>query len=185
MEFILNIIKCPICEFTLNSPIILPCGHSICKWHASDNDDKSIKCVKCLDEHSIPSNGFPQNQTLIDLIDAEIEQLDFGETYKKAKLGCRNLDILHDEIESLIRDPSFFAYQKVNDLKNKVNIKREELKLLIDEETDLLLDKLSKYETECKECLTTNEFIGNSASLNISLKKSQMKLKSSIVYLNK
>lgn len=77
MEFILNIIKCPICEFTFKSPIILPCGHSICKWHADDNDDKSIKCMKCFEEHSIPSNGFPQNETLIDLIDAEIELLPY------------------------------------------------------------------------------------------------------------
>ena len=119
MDRILNIIKCVNCESTLSSPVLLPCGHSVCKKHASN--ESSIRCGKCGQDHSVPPNCFHENEAIAVLIETDIV---FGETYHKAKQDCTHLGNLHDKIENLLKDPNFFIYEKINDLKNEVQIKR-------------------------------------------------------------
>ena len=177
MDNVSNAIKCANCELTLSSPVLLPCGHSVCKKHSDNDVNSSIRCGNCGEDHLIPPKSFPENKALSMLIEAKIEKLDFGEFYLSAKSSCRHLNDLHFEIEALLKDPSFFIHQQVSDLKNKIQTKSEELKLQIDNETDRLIEKLTRYEADCKEYSTSNEYIDNAKSLDMPLKESDSKLK--------
>ena len=177
MDYISSIIKCVNCESILSSPVLLPCGHSVCKKHTNEDVNSSIRCGNCGEDHSIPPKSFPEIKALSMLIDAEIEKLDFGQFYHNAKYACKNLNNLHVEIESLLKDPIFSIYEQISDLKNKIEIKREEFKLQIDKETDRLMEVVTRYETDFKELLTTSEYIDHAKSLDVSLKESESKLK--------
>ena len=185
MENILKIIKCVNCESTLSSPVLLPCGHSVCKKHAIENTEPTIRCGKCGQDHSIPTNSFPQNEALSMLIETEIGKLDFGETYNKAKSCCSELGDIHEKINALLKDPNMLTYEQVNDLRNKIEVKSEELKLQIDKEVDRLMEKLSKFETDTKEYSKSNQFTDNAKNMEINLNESTLKLKSSNEFLNK
>ena len=37
-------LTCPICSLIFNEPIVLPCGHSICKHHVEKENVKFISC---------------------------------------------------------------------------------------------------------------------------------------------
>ena len=110
--------------------------------------------------------------------------IDFGETYHKAKQDCTHLGNLHDKIENLLKDPNFFIYEKINDLKNEVKIKSKEMKLRIDKETNNLIQKLTKYQAECKKCAISKEYMDEAKCLNFSLKVSETRLKCWNDFLN-
>lgn len=185
MDSILKIIKCFNCESTLSSPVLLPCGHSVCKKHAIENIERTIRCGKCGQDHSIPTNSFPQNEALSMLIENEIGKLDFGETYNKAKRCCSELGDFHENIDALLKDPNMFTYEQVNDLRNKIEVKSEEMKLRIDKEVDRLMEKLSKFEFDSKNYSKSKQFTYNTKNLEMNLNESSLKLKNSIEFLNK
>ena len=53
---------CKICKLFLSTPVVVPCGKSVCLKHT--NIDKRFDCV-CGTTHLIPEFGFPINENLI------------------------------------------------------------------------------------------------------------------------
>ena len=178
MDRILKLIKCSICYEILESPVILPCNHTICEKHASNQTKDVIKCEKCGDEHRIPANGFQPNLILRELIEIGITDLDFGSVHNKAKKSCESFEELLDEIEAILKDPFFYSHQKISELKNSVQLKGEELKQTIDQEMKTLIDRLDEYERQSKEYLSSNEFKEESEKLESELKSAHSSLDS-------
>ena len=112
---------------------------------------ESIRCGKCASEFTIPEgDGFLRNESLAEIISAELDQLDFGRVHDEAKRSCEELDHYLREIECSLTDPLNYIHESISDLKNKVQLKGEELKLEIDEKMEKLLNRLDTYENECK-----------------------------------
>jgi hypothetical protein len=159
MNMISNAIKCVVCKHVLTSPVILPCGDSICKKHTIDAKGPLL-CGKCDLEHPIPSNGgFPPNNGLAEIIAAQIGNLDFGKEHRQAKHLCQHFDDLLTKIEEILQDPYNFTYEAIGCLKNAVQLKGEEMKLKIDEQMSTLISKLEKYSEECKENLSSSDYL--------------------------
>lgn len=160
MDRIKKAIRCIECENVLNTPIILPCNHSICKKHLNKrNIGKKLICAKCGIDHEIPANGFPLNEALCEIIDAQISSIDFGSIHKEA---AESLDRLTREkkcVENLLSDPYSYVDYEIGQLKNQVHLKREQLKLKIDEEADKLLGKLDDYQTRCENLFGTEYYL--------------------------
>ena len=154
MESILNAIKCAICHEILESPVFLPCSCNICKKHVSDHSMDLIRCEICGVEHRIPTNGFHPNKSLQMIIKTEIANLDFGSVHKEAKKSCELIENALKEFELLIKDPFFYTYERISELKNTIQLKGEELKLIIDQEMKRLIDRLEEYERQSKEYLS-------------------------------
>ena len=89
------------------------------------------------------------------------------------------------EFKVLLKDPHFYTHERITELKNSVQLKGEEMKLIIDEETKKFIHRLEEYETEYKEYLLTNEFNVESKKLEVELKFAQSNLDSWIESLNK
>ena len=185
MDRIRNAIKCGICREILESPVILPCYHTICKNHVSNQHNGVIRCQQCGDEHQIPTNGFHPNNSLQEIIEAEIANLELGSVHKEAKTSCESFEKALKEFEVLIKDPNFFTHEKISELKNSVQLKGEELKLIIDEEMKKFIDQLDEYERKAKEYLSSHEFKEESKKLYSELKLAQSNLDSWLERLNK
>ena len=185
MDRILNAIKCAICREILESPVILPCNDTICKKHVSNQTKDLIRCEKCGVEHQIPANGFHANNALQEIIEAEISHFDFGSVHKEAKKSCKSVEEALKELEVILKDPHFYTNERISELKNSVQLKGEELKLIIDQEMKKLIDRFEEYERQSKEYLSSNDFKLESKKMKNELKLSQSNLDSWLESLNK
>ena len=150
MEKLKKAIKCAECNETFESPVLLPCSHSMCNKHVKDCSNESIKCGICGVDHQIPPKiGFPKNQALEEIIGAKIGSLDFGKNYTQAKEQCDQLESLLNSIDRLESDPTSYAREEIQELRNRVNSKSEQLKLAIEKKTQELLGLLKDTEKNC------------------------------------
>lgn len=145
-------IKCPRCLKVLSTPVLLPCGHSLCQEHLQGVDER-VKCFECDQSH--PKSSILVNKPLMDMISARIESLDFGSIHLEAKKSCNRFDQTLNKSDVMINDLDNFVHESVSDLKNKLYLKREEFKLLIDETTNKLVKDLDNYEKQCKKNLAS------------------------------
>ena len=185
MDRIQNAIKCVICREIIESPVILPCTDIVCKKHVTNQTNDQIRCEKCGVEHQIPTNGFLSLPFLEEIIKSEIASLDFGSVHKEAKKSCDLFEEALKEFEMLLKDPYFFAHERISDLKNKVQLKGEELKLIIDEEMKKIIDRLEEFEKQSKEYISSNEFKDESKKLDSEMIKAKSNLNSWLESLNK
>ena len=185
MNKILNAIKCVICREILESPVILPCNDTICKKHVLNQSSDTIRCGKCGVEHRIPTNGFQPALALQEIIEAEIGHFDFGSVHNNAKKSCELFEEAIKEFEVHLKDPYFYIHERITELRNIVQLKGEELKLVIDQEMKKHFDRLEEYERQSKEYISSNEFNVESKKLENELKLAQSNLDSWLTSLNK
>lgn len=175
MQKILNAIKCGNCLSILNSPILLPCGHSICKSHVTNIPNSEIKCFTCGIDFKIPINGFYQVKALNDIISSQLHELNLGQVYQKAKEHCNELQEFIGKTKLRLQDPNSFRNGIVEDLNNVILLKSEQLKEKIDQETEILFAEVN----EIGYCHEESEFKNNSTK-NVfeSIKKTELELNS-------
>ena len=136
MEKLSKALKCVNCNELLQSPVLLPCNHSICKKHVqnidSSQEDLKLTCGKCQDNHAIPANGvgFPENEALAEVIATQIGELDFGPVHQEARQTCDQLAAMIDEMRQVIADPTKFTHLRINEIRNEVLLKADEIKVL-------------------------------------------------------
>jgi hypothetical protein len=171
MNKITSAITCVNCKNVLESPVFLPCSHSICQKHTQkrnrDGQLKAVICHTCNIEHPVPTSGeFPKNAQLADLIDSRINEFDFGKDYNDAKHSCQQFDEMLTKLEHVLADPRNYSYEMINNMRNKVQLRGEELKMKIDEKMDQVFSQISKYDESCKEFLTTSVYAEQFERLN-------------------
>ena len=155
MDKISKAIKCVNCKQLLSKPVILPCGHSICKSHAPMSENQ-VLCVECGIHHE--NQDFVVNKALEDVIASQVASLDFGTDHKKASQSCERLNNLLDEFNLLQKDPVFFTHEKISKLRNRVLLSSEQFKLKLEENTQKLLDILQKFEDDCKTYVLSSDY---------------------------
>ena len=154
MDLLGESIKCTTCKEILKLPVSLPCGHSICKGHVNkaseENMTNQIHCAKCNEFFEIPVNGFPRNRAVEDLLEKNIEKIDLGEEHKSAFDKCSLFNDLLERFKKIKNDPDTRINEEISELKNQVDIRREEMKLKIDKESLEMIEKLDEFEKDCK-----------------------------------
>jgi hypothetical protein len=147
MNKIQQAIKCANCNKKISSAVLLPCGESICSRHIQP-DTTSIYCHLCDDDHDIPKEGLRPNKALNNILDAKIEKIDLGSAYKKT---LDAFDMLDDEIAKaylLANDQEYYVSFVTQEWKNRVDTKREVLKMMVDEEANRLVKKIDDHHQE-------------------------------------
>lgn len=186
MEIIETSIKCTLCQNVLDSPVILPCGESICSKHVEACEKERLYCLFCQVDHVIPESGnFPCNRRLDAIIKTRLFECNVGGVeYTKAALNCQKLNKTLSEFEQVRLDPLKHIAEVVEARRNEVNLMRSELKLRIDDQAERILHDLDEYEKEC--ALSVNkeyEFeVGN--DLEAEIRRVQVRLEKWLVELN-
>ena len=101
------------------------------------------------------------------------------------KKSCELVEEALIEQEVLLKDPYFYTHERISELKNSVQLKGEELKLIIDQVMMKLIDRLEEYGRQSKEYLSSNEFKVESQKFEKELKISQSNLNLCLESLNK
>ena len=151
MNLISDLIKCAICKEILKMPVVLPCGHSICERHTSEeNMTHQIYCQQCNEFFYMPINGFPKNRLVEGLLEKNIERIDLGEEYNSAIDKCSLFSDLLERFNKIKNDPDTRINEEISELKNQVDLRREELKLKIDKESLEMIEIIDGFAKECK-----------------------------------
>lgn len=157
MENVINAIKCCICKNILKSPINLPCGHSICQAHASD-DLTTVYCYYCL--KSFENVGFVANKVLDEIITINFCLF---QNYDKAMMSSKRLQAKLEESNSLHREK--YISGTINEFKLRIDFKVEELIMQLYKKADKLKNEFDDYEKECKNYLGLSEYHEQSMEL--------------------
>lgn len=139
-------IKCSNCKERLKSPVLMPCGHSICNHHVTE---PPILCLKCNAFFGIPLNGFPIGKSLEILLELNIEYINLGKDYFSISDNCKLFGDLLDRFDKIKNDPETRIKEEISEIKNKVDLRREELKQEIDKESLEMIEKLDDFEKDC------------------------------------
>lgn len=186
MEQFSQAIKCRLCKCILDSPVLLPCCHSVCKKH--EKERKHIACYECDVEYEIPSGGFAEQKDLALIIASGIFQkvceIDLGPEHKSAVKACKEMEKIIAEVEQLVKDPIFYVHERISELKMKIDLAREEFKWTIDEEAEVVLRKLQEYESECERNLKSIEILSTVNEIESELNAKKLDLDNWTRYLD-
>ena len=144
MDF--NALKCQHedCGLILENPVTLVCGYNVCRHHL-DGLETKFKCFFCHKQHSIPEEGFSVNRSF----EIMIESFNQSQPLRKLiKIAFENLNQLINEYEKLNSDA--FVYDYFSEIRNKVDLHREELVKEINERSEEIIQKLKLIEEEYK-----------------------------------
>ena len=166
-------LHCGNCGEILIDPYVLPCGHTVCINHTYENEEtRPLVCKSCgrIYEQNYRTIS---NKFVMDLADM-VHKPSFNsflcflkdsamKTYDKidSKIGLEKL-ILKCEI--LKADPFFLVYNEINEIMNRLQLKKENDGLnesICEEdkvETENLIEELTTYKNECRDHLNTPEF---------------------------
>lgn len=132
------------CNLIYQNPITLPCGHSLCRHHLNIFDDKFM-CQFCDEEHQIPQTGYVINMTIVDLIKEYVES---NPLRKEIKQTFEQLNDTILDYESI--DADLFYFDHFSEVRNRVDLHREEMIDQINTKSDEIIRQLKVKEEKCK-----------------------------------
>lgn len=174
---ILSSFQCIYCQKTFVSPIILPCGLTICQAHTSN--EMNFACLGCEKPHVKPEQGFPPNKALESLIESANQVNSNDQEHLKGMALCEKLKSEIDKFDLIMRDPHSFIHDHVAAFRNLVDLKRESFKLAIDEYANRVHKSIDEYEQERKKFVDSGEFAAKATTTNDNETLSLEKFKSS------
>ena len=148
-----RLIICKLCHETLEDPIILPCGKTICSKHLLD-ETNNFKCNLCDNSHDKTVDKLPINEIANELVQicddyVDLNSIDLGPDYKLAKEKLKHLNDLINESELLIRDPSFYINEYFSKLRNEIDLSKEKQIEDIEQKYEQTINELKEIERKC------------------------------------
>ena len=132
------------CKLFLETPISLPCGYTICQKHV-EGCQKHYKCKNCKVKHEIPNTGFPINNFALKTIESCVH---LNDTQKRIAESLDKLEKIIKEHERL--DSQVIVYDSFFNLRNQVDLHREELIEQINKRSDEIIKQLKEMEDNCR-----------------------------------
>ena len=143
-------LKCKYCHEIYTNPIALNCcGETICKPHIdeifSNKSTNKCKCPLC--DQEIKNQSFSVNKLVQKMLTTELHKLEVDSKYKQT---LDNLKTEIQKLETILKDPETKIYEEISELKRKVDLDREQLKIEIDNQANDLIQQLDSYEHKFK-----------------------------------
>ena len=150
-----NLFNCEQCSQLLVDPVTLPCGSSVCKSHLDELIEKTTKetnkfeCELCKEKHYIPENGFAINKRFQSALDIKLNTLKLNPVYNECKKEINLAENSIEKIENLLKDPEHFIFEYFEELKRQVDLRRENLKLKLDNCSDEIITSIEITKENC------------------------------------
>ena len=143
-----NLFDCEQCNQLLVDPITLPCGYSVCKRHLDEllvnapKEMNKFECELCEKNHCFPEDGFAINRRIQNGLDIKLNSLKLNSVYEECKKKINEAKYQIQKIEILEKDPENYVFEYFEELKRQVDLRREELKLRLDECSDQIIESI-------------------------------------------
>lgn len=139
---------CKICESFFVDPVILPCGNSVCLSHTEEKE--LFNCQICSLEHTISIKDLIPNKFIEDLIATKIHENFPTKKHQQILNSFSLLEKVVKELENLENNPQVFISEFFDKLINKIDIKREEVKIEFEENFLSYLKELDTLKNDPK-----------------------------------
>ena len=141
-----NPLKCQYeeCGLIMEKPVTLLCGHTLCIQHLNGLEIK-FKCFFCPKQHTVPEDGFCVNKTIEKMIENFYQS---DPLRKKIKESFDKLNESFRDYECI--DPDVYIYDYFAEIRNKVDLHKEELVKEINERSEKIIKELTEKEQKCK-----------------------------------
>lgn len=157
-----KLLDCDLCNQLLVDPVTIACGYSLCKSHldvllkVEDQTAKStFTCEICHKDHVIPYEGFIISRRIEDALEIELNNLKptviFNECKQEIIRATENLD----KIGLLETNSEFYVSEYFDNIKKKVEERRNYLKKEIDTSADELILSMDITEDRCLKLAKT------------------------------
>ena len=176
MDQFKNLFNCSLCNEILVSPVTIACGNNVCKRHLdqileslSNSEKQSFKCQLCHNVHSLSINDLIINKQIQNILDTEFYKMKINiNCFEECKQTLEDTNETFSMFESISKDPESHIYEYFQEIKNKVDIRREELKAKIDTYSD---DILKSIDLKRLSCIKLSSNFNQTASEIEQLKK--------------
>ena len=157
---------CPICKKIFKDPIFFPCHCTFCKKHADElvnqeNNNTLIKCQVCNEEFALPKQGFKENTRLKTIIEKDAH---LSEEEKSAKRALQSspaeYERLLGEIATAEKEFESTRYEHFAEIRRNIDLRRENLKLSIDQIAEALIDEAKALENAYTKRIVENNKTG-------------------------
>ena len=148
IDEIKNFFDCDFCHKVLVGPISIPCGSNLCKDHLDKllknipKEKNIFRCEICQEEHFIPKDGFKVDKRLQRGLEIKLNKLKLTPVFDECKTEIKTALERIAEIETLEKNSECFIYDYFEDMKIQVDIRREDLKMKIDEYSDEVIQSI-------------------------------------------
>lgn len=179
------VLECLLCKDLFKEPVFLPCGCTVCKKHvdakATENAElATIQCPKCQIDHDIPEKGFVVNSMAVSILERSSAQAKREEAEKKTTIeSFEYLKDLFDEFKRIQDTPELEIDRVYDELKNKIDLRREEAKMKIDKEALGLIEELEMLYKKLKKALSDPLKVVSSATDKEKMKSIERKISAS------
>ena len=153
-ESLINkLLICHVCECQLEDPRVLPCGKSICNkcvdFLTPNESKKHIKCQNCQETHDIPSNGFPKNRELAELVGIKPDEVSRGKIATEFKRICKLMSEKTKNLQLNLEIGETQIRERCDDVRNRVQQAIEEAHMKLDEFHGELMQEIDLHEKKC------------------------------------
>jgi hypothetical protein len=108
-----------------------------------------FECELCKEKHCIPEKGFAINRRIQNGLDIDLNSLKLNTVYDKCKKAVTDANNKIQKIEILEKDPENYIFEYFEELKRQVDLRREELKLKLDNCSDDIIKSIESAKENC------------------------------------
>lgn len=149
-----ELLVCKICQKYFQDPVLLPCGENICKEHVVLNkspDEKEAKiynymCQLCKSNHQTLEAGFCLNTGMIKLLKLNYH---LDENALAQHKLVEELDSVVKALRLICKAPNYFISEYASEIRNRIDVRREELLLRVHSVSNRMLNELKEFEDGC------------------------------------
>lgn len=95
---------------------------------------------------------------MADLIETQLASIDFGVQHKESVKSCESLKRKLDESGVILDDQEYLIHEMIGEFKNKIQLRGDQLTMLINQITNSLVVDLDKFKSRCVDNLSSLEF---------------------------
>ena len=166
------LLKCPQCTKRLETPCLLPCGHTVCSTCIVQNTDiqnnsRKLTCNGCQEVHVVLDKGFPINEIVLKLLNAQPHEIYRSKSAETLKSHLSEIAARKATLVDMLNRPNTLVSDKCESLRNDIQIATEEFIAKVHECHTSFMAAVDKFEATC---MSRMELVVDNQTASLSTK---------------